>query len=254
MEMKPKITLLISTYNWESALSRVLEGVSKQTVLPDEVVIADDGSRPETAKLIENIKSHFPVPILHVWHEDKGFRKTIILNKAIASSTGDYIIQIDGDTVPEKHFIQDHIEILHEGNFVCGSRVLLLPNGSVQKTHYVNLVRSSILRRLYSAYPFKFSEKHVRGCNLAFWKKDFLAVNGYNEDITGWGHEDRELVYRLLFSGIKERRLKFGGVNKHIYHDHSVPLLNRKKQNYKIQCDTVKSHSNWCENGVSKYL
>lgn len=79
-----------------------------------------------------------------------------------------------------------------------------------------------------------------------------MAINGYNEDITGWGHEDRELVYRLLHSGVKERRLKFGGIVRHIYH--KAPSMVSKSHNYSIQCDTADRHSKWCENGISKYV
>lgn len=100
-----KTTLLMTTYNWPQALGMVLASVSRQTVLPDEIVIADDGSTEETKMLIEHFASNFPQPVIHVWQKDLGFRKTAILNKAIAKATGDYIIQIDGDVVLNSHFI-----------------------------------------------------------------------------------------------------------------------------------------------------
>ena len=78
------------------------------------------------------------------------------------------------------------------------------------------------------------------------------VVNGYNEDIVGWGHEDREFVFRLLFKGVKEKRLKFGGVIKHIYHN--APSMGSKSHNYDLQCQTENNRSTWCANGVSKYL
>lgn len=248
----PKITLLITTYNWTEALERVLDGVRQQTILPDEVVIADDGSCTDTKDYIDHIRNIFPVPIQHVWHEDEGFRRTIILNKAIAASKGDYIIEIDGDVIPERHFIQDHIDVMKKGCFVCGSRVMLRQDGSIRLSHCVNLLRSKLLRSLVASVEPKFSERHVRGCNLAFWREDFMAINGYNENITGWGHEDREMVYRLLHSGVKERRLKFGGIVRHIYHE--APSMVSKSHNYNIQCDTAARHSKWCENGISKYI
>ena len=251
-EERPKITLLISTYNWVDALKRVLEGELALTILPDEIVIADDGSRADTKDYIDSMRKQFPMPIIHVWHEDDGFRRTVILNKAIAQATGEYVIEIDGDVIPERHFIQDHIEVMKIGYFVCGSRVMLREDGSVRISHYVNLLRISPLRKLIAANQPKFSVHHVRGCNFAFWRKDFIAVNGYNENIIGWGHENRELVFRLLFKGIKEKRLKFGGVVRHIYH--GAPSMASKSHNYELQCKTEKSQSIWCENGIDKYL
>lgn len=251
-ECRPKITLLISTYNWIGALKRVIEGVLQQTILPDEIIIADDGSRPDTKEYIDSIRKYFPMRIIHVWHEDNGFRRTIILNKAIARASGDYIIEIDGDVVPDRHFIQDHIEVMKKGFFVCGSRVMLEEDGSVRPSHYVNLLRIKWLRNIIAYYRPKFSVHHVRGCNLAFWRDDFISVNGYNEDIVGWGHEDREFVFRLLFKGVKEKRLKFGGVVKHLYHD--APSMGSKSQNYDLQCQTENKHATWCENGIDKYL
>lgn len=251
-ENRPKISLLISTYNWVDALKCVLEGVLEQTILPDEIVIADDGSLSDTKKYIDSIRKHFPMPIIHVWHEDNGFRRSVILNKAIAKVTGEYIIEIDGDVIPERHFIQDHLEVMKQGYFVCGSRVMLQKDGTIRSSHYINLLRIGVLRKFISICQTKFSVRHVRGCNFAFWKKDFIAVNGYNEDIIGWGHEDRELAFRLLFKGIKEKRLKFGGVIRHIYH--GAPSMASKSHNYNLQCETERNQSTWCDNGISKYL
>ena len=121
------VSLLISTYNWEDALRLCLLSASVQTVLPDEIVIADDGSREDTRKLIEDFRAIVKVPVVHIWQEDEGFRLTTIRNKAIACAKGDYIIQIDGDVIMERHFIQDHIEMMEKGYFVCGSRTKLGP-------------------------------------------------------------------------------------------------------------------------------
>lgn len=248
----PRITLLVSTYNWVDALRRVMEGVRQQTLLPHEVIIADDGSKEDTRDFIAALSRDFPVPVIHVWHEDKGFRRSAILNKAVAKATGDYIIEMDGDVIPERHFIQDHSEVMEEGYYVCGSRVMLDENGKVSPSHYLNLIRCAPLRRLYARKTPTFSTRHIRGCNLAFWRKDFIAVNGYNEDIEGWGHEDHEMIYRLMFNGIKERRLKFGGVIRHIYH--ASPSKDKKEDNLGIQQDTIRNRSTRCANGISKYI
>ncbi len=106
-----KTSLLISTYNWPQALELILKSALNQTEMPDEILIADDGSTEETKELIENFKTKSTVPINHIWHEDKGFRKAIILNRAIAAAIGEYIIQIDGDCIMHRNFVKDHKEM-----------------------------------------------------------------------------------------------------------------------------------------------
>ena len=187
-----RTTLLISTYNWKDALRLSLLSASLQTVMPDEIVIADDGSMEDTKVLIDTFRQVIPVPIIHVWQEDDGFRLCTIRNKAIAQSTGDYIIQIDGDVIMERHFIEDHISMMQEGYFVCGSRTKIGPivtnrlitdislkiNILEYKPAFVlNGIRSKLLRT-YLAERYAKEITHMRGCNMACWRKDFISVNG----------------------------------------------------------------------------
>lgn len=265
--MKTKVvTLLISTYNWEDALRLCLLSASIQTVLPDEIVIADDGSREDTRKLIDDFRTILKVPIVHVWQEDNGFRLTTIRNKAIACAKGDYIIQIDGDVIMERHFIQDHIQMMKEGYFVCGSRTKLGPivskrliedislklNVSELKAGFVlNGFRSKVLRN-FLAERYARVIDHMRGCNLAFWRKDFISVNGYNEDLLNWGHEDGELVYRLHYAGIDKKALKMGGIVYHLWHKEA----SRENEERHLEALEIvkRDHVKWCENGIDKYL
>ncbi|WP_448636044.1 glycosyltransferase [Pedobacter panaciterrae] len=122
--MQKQITaaLLISTYNWPAALDLVLSSVLLQSKMPDEILIADDGSTEETKTIIEKYKKLFKIPVLHFWQEDHGFRKTLILNKAIAGAKSDYIIEIDGDIIIHRKFIEDHINFAMPGTFVRASR------------------------------------------------------------------------------------------------------------------------------------
>lgn len=83
----------------------------RQTVLPNEIVIADDGSDEKTKELITRLQRESSVPIQHIWHPDEGFLRTEILNKAIAKAKGDYILQVDGDVILARHFVSDHIEL-----------------------------------------------------------------------------------------------------------------------------------------------
>ena len=183
------VSLLISTYNWKKALELSLRSVFDQTILPKEILIADDGSTDDTRKLIDEMREISPIPIIHFWQEDNGFRVAIIRNKALASATGDYIVQIDGDIFLNRHFIQDHIEMAQSGFLVCGSRVSLsaketegLLNNQIKRSALsskivFNNMRTKILRHLLAERYAKTSYKNIRGSNIAFWYKDLIAIN-----------------------------------------------------------------------------
>ncbi|SBW05906.1 glycosyltransferase family 2 protein [uncultured Dysgonomonas sp.] len=264
---KPKVSLIIATYNWPSALDLCLSSVASQTILPDEVIIADDGSKEATTTYIQEISMNFPCPVVHVWHEDIGFRLTVIRNKAIVKATGNYIIQIDGDVILNKHFIADHLAMAQDGCFATGSRIMmtqdlsqdLLKKKSVVLSPFtkglrnkLNACRSSLFAHYFRFRYKKDSPHYIKGCNMAFWKKDLLAVNGYNEDMTGWGYEDNEISARLINSGIRKQYLKFYGIVYHIYH----PLSSHDREtiNADMFNNAVENKAVWCENGLNKYL
>lgn len=257
-------SLIISTYNWPQALELVLISVKNQQVLPTEVIIADDGSNNGTKELIEIFQADYPVPLIHVWHEDKGFNKSMILNKAIIKSIGDYIIQSDGDCILHASFIKDHLRFFKKNQYLFGSRVNIqashLKNLFFKKQIKFNLFSKGIKKRTRAIYfPFlsrfykvqnNFSKK-FRGCNTSFFKSDFIAVNGYNEDITGWGREDSELMLRLHNNGVKARRLRYRGIIFHIWHIEKSK--DRFEANNQIQQKVIDESLTWCENGINKY-
>lgn len=261
-----QVTLMIITYNWPEALKRVLDSALHQTMLPSEIVIGDDGSTDKTRQLIESYAQSSPVPIVHVWQEDKGFRRTSILNKAIARAKGDYIIQVDGDVILDSHFVADHVDVAQKGCFVCGSRVKLetpisqrllqdeearLSLHQMPLSSVANSFRSSRLRH-YLAFRYARRINHLRGCNMAYWKADAIRVNGYNEDLLQWGHEDGEFAYRLHFAGVRKKSLKMGGIVYHLYH----PEASRENAQYhnEVLNRVIAEHSAWCKNGIDKYL
>ena len=231
-----KISLIISTYNWPEALRASLASVLLQTQLPNEVIIADDGSTSETKNLIDSLKEDFPIPLVHTWHEDIGFRLSASRNNAIRKASYDYIIIIDGDLFLHKDFILDHIHASEEGFYVQGSRVFLCKSLSSQLisersdwkpnifsaglSNRKHLFRSNLLMGISAAFT-KQSHRGTRGCNLAAYKNDLYSVNGFNEEFTSWGREDSEFTARLLHSGIKRKNLKFGGIAFHLWHDTS---------------------------------
>ncbi len=261
-----KVSILVSTYNWPEALELSLKSMFVQKVLPDEIVIADDGSTSKTKELIDKLRKETSITIKHVWQEDKGFRKTTILNKAIVEVTGDYILQVDGDVVLDPYFVSDHIEIAQRGCFVCGSRVKLsqeetnsilrskkmrLRFWNMPLSFVFNSFRSKLLRH-FLAFRYARRLGHLRGCNMAFWKEDLIRVNGYNEDLTQWGHEDTEIAYRLHFAGVRKKVLKMGGIVYHLYHKESS-RSNEYFHNMVLE-KVISEKTFICLNGINKYL
>lgn len=225
------IAVLISTYNWPQALELVLLSLLKQTRLPDEILIADDGSSADTKALINHYQTLFPIPVKHAWQEDKGFRKCLILNKAVKLSEADYIIEIDGDIIANPEFVADHARAARKGYFTQGSRTMLTEAKTIEifKTKQINL--HSLSEGIYSRFnafripvlsilfnPNPRSSWNVKGCNLAFWREDYIQVNGYYNDFKGWGWEDYEFAARLINSGILKKRLKMAAIGYHIFH------------------------------------
>lgn len=265
-----KTALIISTYNSPAHLRKCLSSLKEQILMPDEVIIADDGSGEETKLIIDAFRQQLALrtQVVHVWHEDKGFRKSMILNKAIAVCNVDYIIQIDGDVYMDRHFIKDHVNIARKGYWVNGSRVWL-GKGTTEKlfagknadalhwwklplSSLTNSFRSRVLRNmLKNCYAIKKVD-HMRGCNMAFWREDAIRVNGYNEDLTSWGHEDGEFALRLHFAGVRKQSLKMGGIAYHMYHKPS------SRNNEQLHLDTIerlkREKTKRCTNGIDKYL
>lgn len=248
----PSCSLIIATYNWPEALEKCLQSVFAQTDLPAEIIIADDGSDSRTERLLEEMKKNSPIPIFHLWHEDKGFRLSEIRNKAIAAARFDYIIQIDGDIIIDQYFIQDHLRMTERGSFLCGSRVLLsekltvnlLKNNSGIKKHtlplgyLLNSIRIPLLSNFLADRYKRTQLTSLRGCNMSFWKADLLAVNGYNNDINGWGSEDAELAARLINNNVRKRFIKFSAVAYHLFHRiNSKANLDKNKQILQMSLD-----------------
>lgn len=265
MKDYPSSTLVISTYNWPEALELVLLSLIKQNILPNEVIIADDGSDEKTKNLIANFKKKITIPLTHVWHEDNGFQKSIIMNKAIALAKNDYIIEIDGDIIMDENFIKDHLTFAKKGNYLFGSRVNiqenLLPTLYQNKYTQFNFFSNGIKKRTRTIrIPFlmEFSgeteiiSSKLRGCNVSFWRDDFIKINGYNESLTGWGKEDSEMIQRLHNINILGKRLKFAGIVFHIYH-HELSK-NRLEINNDIEKETLEKKIKFAEKGINQYL
>lgn len=265
MKKLPTCSLVTPTYNWPGALELLLLSILDQTVLPNEVIVADDGSREDTKQLIADFQKKFPVPLIHIWHEDLKNRKPRIMNQAIAASRQEYIIEIDGDIIMERHFVEDHLTFAEKGHYLYGSRATILEGflGELfsKKITRFNFFSKGIKKRSRTVrIPFlmKFAKSvdqrssKLRGCNMSFWREDFIKINGFNESLVGWGIDDSEMIQRLHNIGIKGKRLKFAGIAYHIYHKEQSK--SHLEINNEIERLTTEKKLTFIEKGVNQFL
>jgi glycosyltransferase involved in cell wall biosynthesis len=233
------ISVIVTTYEREDALDAVLRSLAAQRDRRFEVIVADDGSGPATAALIERWKPKLGVPLGHVWQEHHGFRAAEIRNRALLASHGDYCVFLDGDCIVRPDFIALHRRIAEAQWFVTGNRVLLsqaltaavlredlqpeiwsLMEWLVQRTRGgVNRIAALLrlplgpLRKLEAA-----KWQGARSCNLAVWRRDLDQIDGFDASFQGWGREDSDLLVRLLHAGIRRKDGRFATGVVHLWH------------------------------------
>ena len=259
-----KLSLIISTFDRPDALACVLRSVEQQSVLPDELIIADDGSGSATRELIVHFISRFARPVTHSWQPHQGYRLCRARNLALSRATGDYAVFVDGDMVMHPHFVADHHRRARPGCWVQGTRILLDAARSADLIAHgprplsAWSIDGAGLRRLYAVRAPALSRAFTRiasgfvaikGCNLAAWNADLERVNAFNEDIIGWGPEDKELAARLQNSGVRRRTLIFGAIAYHL--DHPAASRERRAANERILADTLRERRVRCEHGLS---
>jgi len=241
--MVDSIALIISTYNNPDFLRLVLNGYARQDDKHFSIYIADDGSKEETRELIEHIKETFPVPIHHIWHADKGFRKARVHNIALKAVQEAYIILTDGDCIPLPNMIATHRKLAQPQTIISGSRILLSPAWTKQLCSDQEIIHENIwnylkyrfsgkINRIFPLLmPPRLSPKKnklsgIHGCHLACYTADLLYINGFDESFEGWGREDSDLVARLLHSDVQRKNL-LGTPVLHLWHkENSRACLN----------------------------
>ena len=261
-----KISLIISTYNRPDALRLCLLSAFGQSSIPDEIVIGDDGSADDTKSMIDSLRKKCPATLIHVWQEDAGYRLAMMRNKCVAASSGDYIIEIDGDLILHRDFVKDHIGFARRGCYLKGGRTnlgqkltrRLCEAGKLEPIHFwtrgieskpENSLRMPRIAH-YLAPRYRQHKETALGCNMSFYRDDFLLINGYDDFYEGWGGEDGDFGRRLQCAGISKRQLKFVGIVFHLWHEDKF-MYNRD-----LNC----AHSCRpdipvrCEKGVDQYL
>jgi glycosyltransferase involved in cell wall biosynthesis len=233
------ISLIVATYNRETALAAVLRAFGRQTDRNFEIIVADDGSEPATKRVIDLRASALHVPVKHVWHEDRGFRLAEIRNRAILQSAGDYCVFLDGDCIPRPDFIAAHRRLAERGWFVAGNRALmsralsarvesekLAPELWGNAAWFGARLRGEVNRlapllTLPLGPARKLQGKRwqsARGGNLAIWRDDLLRVDGFDAAFRGWGREDSDIIVRLIRAGIRRKDGRFATGVLHLWH------------------------------------
>jgi glycosyltransferase involved in cell wall biosynthesis len=257
-----RTSLIITTYNWPAALELTLDSVTRQSVPPDEVIVADDGSGPATAAAIERWRPRLGVPLQHVWQPDEGFRLARSRNRAIAAARMDYIVLVDGDMILQRHFIRDHIHCARPDCFIQGARPQLSASVTERllkgERPTLGWWTAGLRRRLYAwrnplfsraASRVKSTLGGIQGCNQSFWRQHALQVNGYDERFNAWGPEDREFAARLLHLGIRRNYVRHRAIAFHLHHRTRAPADGVNPLDLLLQ-ETLTARTIRCDQGI----
>ncbi len=256
-----KISVIFTTYNSPQWLQKVLWGFDNQTDDNFEIVIADDGSGDETRAVIERFAAESKYPVQHIWHEDQGFQKCTILNKAIVAAEGEYLIVTDGDCIPRNDFVEAHRAVAEPGCFLSGGYIKLpmetskaitrenivagdcfnpkwlTSHGVKPSIKFMKLTRSPLKAKIYNSLTA--TKRSWNGHNASCWKKDALTVNGFDERMK-YGGLDCEFGGRLLNAGIKAKQIRYSAICVHL--DHARGYVNDEdwKRNRMIRKTSIR--------------
>lgn len=270
---KPEISVIISTYNAVSWLKKTLIGYKVQNYQDFELVIADDGSSKETRVFLEEFQKETTIPVIHVWQEDEGFQKSKILNKAILACKARYILMSDGDCIPRKDFVKVHLDKRQDGYFLSGG-YFKLPMGISEKITEEDIVsqrcfdigwlkkqglKSSIKNKKLTAGKQEAKILNAitptgatwNGHNASGWKKDILAVNGFDERMQ-YGGQDRELGERLVNYGLKSKQIRYSAICLHLDHPRGYKTPESIAFNKKIRQETRSEKKSFTPFGINK--
>lgn len=238
----PQLSLIIAVYNRPEVLRFVLAACGRQSLTDFEIIIADDGSRAAIEDVVEESKERYRLPIIHLWHEDMGWRKNKMLNEAIRAANSEYLVFIDGDCVPAKDFLVDHWNEREARRVLLGRRVETserwaksltvekIETGTFEGIGLMELMdgimgKASRLEdaiRIKNRLVRKFSLRNtvrILGSNFSVRKGDMVSINGFDEEYDGPGHgEDSDVQYRLSLIGVTGKSLRNLAIQFHVYH------------------------------------
>lgn len=271
-------SLVITTYNWKDALALCLRSVAAQRVRPVDVVVADDGSRPDTGELVREFARGFPTRLVHAWQEDAGFRAARVRNLGTARSTGDYVIFVDGDMLLHRDFVADHLALARRGIYLQGGRLnasptetqRLLAGGRPRFSPlmpFADDLRGELKREHALRLPWLARRRldaarggTIMSCNMGIWRADLDLVNGFDEAYEGWGREDNDLAERLNHAGIERRAVRWAALAIHLWHPTRRPAgvdpMSREwtTPNDALLERTLRTRAVRCERGLADHV
>lgn len=262
--MNNKVSLIIAVYKRVDFLELIFKSLEKQTFRNFQVIIAEDDCSPNVKNFLDEKGKNFPFQLKHISQEDDGFRKNIILNKALRAADGEYLIFIDGDCVLDKNFVKDHIKNAKHDVCLFGRRVMLDAKTSENLIKTKNLKSLSFIKLLFTKtkhlesairLPFLISNRKsgMLGCNFSVFKDNMIKINGFDEDFTRplFG-EDTDVARRLNLMGVKLLCTKFQTIQYHLHHS-----TKNRDEDWKICRELyerkVKEGKSVCENGYVKH-
>ena len=263
--MHPGISLIINSFEQPEYLARVLAAVARQTSPPKEVVLADDGSGEAVRSVFATWSAAQRLRAEHVWQPHEGFRRARILNQAIARARSEYLVFLDGDTLPHPQFIADHRRLGRRGAFIQGHRALVKELGARWfglegfKPDRRRALWQGQLEGLKHAFRWPLpllracpGLRGIRGCNVGIWREDLVRVNGYNEAFVGWGREDSELGVRLMNQGVRRLDARGWALCYHLWH----PPASRTglPANDDLLAEAIEQRAIRCANGLQQHL
>ena len=264
------ISVIVTTYNRPDALAAVIRGLLAQTDPDFEVIIADDGSTDATRSMIDGFRplpARGPKRLVHAWQPDDGFRASAARNLGVHASKGEYLVFLDGDCIPRPDFVARHRLLAERGFMVSGSRVLLSerftagllsaqPPMDVHARGFGYWLMQRLAGHANKAIPLlsfpNSSLRHyrsvkwnrIKSCNLAIWRSDYAAVNGFDESFVGWGHEDADLVLRLARHGVRRKGGAFSTEVFHLWHrenTRATESVNRRRVEERMQTGLIRA-------------
>ena len=268
-----RTSVIISVYKRPFYLELVLRGYARQSERPFEIVVADDGSQEDVAHVIARVARETGLRMLHVWHADEGFRKTIILNRAIVAARGDYLLFTDGDCVPRSDFVETHNRLARPDCYLSGG-CLRLPkelseNLRVEDVESGRITNLKWLRRhgwkpgrraLRLAAPRRMgalldrltpTRPDFQGNNASVWRDMVLAVNGFDNDMA-YGSLDRALGFRLVNAGYKGVQVRYRAITMHLYHGKPYRDKTIVAENYQRIMALRRGTQNRAPDGISQ--
>ena len=269
----PSISVVISTYNSVEWLEKTLMSYEYQIFREFEIIIADDGSDPETRDFLDAYRKNSSKQIIHVWHEDNGFQKSAIHNKALTACNAPYVVMTDGDCMAREDFLQIHYERRSPGYFLSGGYYKLpldlseaiTPNDiATQKCFDLKWLKDNGLPSSYKNQKLTsgFVQAGVmerltptnaswNGHNSSGWLADLKAVNGFDERMQ-YGGQDRELGERLFNHGIKSKQIRYSAICLHLDHARGYKNQDSIDKNLTIRKATRAEKKNFTPFGILK--